>query len=255
MEPLLFAFRYFSNLPIPGKAGWDEKTTAASLTWLPLTGAVIGICLAVLAIFFRNIGFPQTPALLAISIAALDLWVGSARFVDGFAKTAEGMFSGLGSKRSLEMMRDSRIGARGALGLVLAALAKVLLLAELSLQADFFYVLVFYPCWSRWAVSFCAYAYPAAEEEGMAFFFKIGQKPAYIIMGSAFMLLVLLLMPRHFYAGALLSFAALLFCNSLVLSRLGGQTEETYGLAAVATELSFLFFCALSGLLFGYIGG
>ena len=255
MEPLLFAFRYFTNLPLPGSARWDEKTAAASMTWLPLTGAVLGICLAALALFFGNAGFPRTPSLLATAVVALELWIGGARFVDGFARTAEGLFSGLGAKRSLEMIRDSKVGVRGALGLMLVVLAKVLILAELSLQADFFFVLLFYPCWSRWAVGFSAYAYHVAEDEGMAFFFKIGQKPAYIILSSAFMLLILLLMPRHFYAAALFSFAAILFSNSLTQSRLGGQTEETYGLVAVTAELSFLLFCGLSGLLFGYIGG
>jgi cobalamin synthase len=99
-------------------------------------------------------------------------------------------------------------------------------------------------------VSFAMLRYHAAKEEGMAFFFKTGQKPVYIILSSVFTLLVLALMPRYFYLAALASFAAVLFCCSQIQLRFGGQTEETYGLVAITAELSFLLFTAISGWIF-----
>ena len=250
MAPLFFAFRYFTNLPFPGELRWNKETAAASLTWLPFTGLTLGIGLALLEVFFQTTGFPQLPHLRALLSVLLELWMGGALAVDGFGKTCEGFFSGLSRTRRTQLMQESYLSVRGVLGLVFWALGKTLLLAELSLQGGFLYILLFYPCWSRWAISFTACRYAVASDEGMAFFFKIGQKPAYGILSSAFMLLVLMFMPRHFYLAALASFAALLFCCSLVQARLGGQSEGTYGFSAVSAELTFLLFSALSGLAF-----
>ncbi|MCL1849560.1 MAG: adenosylcobinamide-GDP ribazoletransferase, partial [Clostridiales bacterium] len=129
------------------------------------------------------------------------------------------------------------------------------LLAELSLHGDLLFVALFTPCWGRWAVSFTASYYPVASDEGMAYFFKAGQKQIYIILSSAFMLLVLFLMPVYFYIAALASSLAVLYCGNLVQARLGGHSLDTYGLAAVTAELSFLLFTAASGAVFRMIGG
>ncbi|MCL1849464.1 MAG: adenosylcobinamide-GDP ribazoletransferase, partial [Clostridiales bacterium] len=73
MDALLFAFRYYTNLPLPGEPKWDDKTAAASLSWLPLTGLAVGLCLAALAAFFQSADFPLYPALKALLIMGMEL--------------------------------------------------------------------------------------------------------------------------------------------------------------------------------------
>ena len=152
-------------------------------------------------------------------------------------------------------MKDSRLGGMGAIGLVFMLLAKASILAELSFRKEFLYVLLFYPCWSRWALSFAACNYPVAEEEGMAYFFKTGQKPAYSIFAGSFTLVVLILMPNVFYLAVLASFTALLFCCRQVQARLGGQTEDAYGLSSTVAELTFLLVSVFTTGLLSGIGG
>ena len=151
-------------------------------------------------------------------------------------------------------MGNSQLGIRGAAGLVFALIAKTALLAELSYHADYIFALLFYPCWSRWAASFAACNYQVAKEEGMAYFFKAGQKPMYAVLSSVFVVGILILMPRPFYLAVLPSFLCVLFCCAQTQARLGGQTEDTYGLAAVTAELSFLLCYALSAVIYqGYL--
>lgn len=83
----------------------------------------------------------------------------------------------------------------------------------------------------------------------MAYFFKVNQKPVYIILSSAFTLMALMLTTNFLYIGALGSFIVVVFCCSVISSRLGGHTEESYGMAAVVSELSLLFLSAASGLI------
>ena len=250
MEPLLFAFRYFTNLPLPRESRWDENTTASSLTWLPLTGAAVGCCLAALAILMRNIGFPQYPMLSGVLILAMELWTGGTLFLDGFCKTIDVLFARPGTVRRLEIISERYLGTKGAMGCMITLLAKVSLIAEFSAYDDFIYVVLFYPCWSRWAFSFASSNYMVLRDEGMAFFFKINQKPMYIILSSAFMITTLLFMPAYFYLAALASFLVILFLCSLIQNRMGGHTEETYGLVSIAGELSLLLLCGVSKALF-----
>ncbi len=251
MKSLFFAFFYFTNLPVIREPGWDDENAAASLAWLPLTGLVIGLCLAALYAFCLSTGFPRNPVLLAIMIMGLELWIGGSRYIEGFSKTCDGIFAGLGGKRGLEMTSDSHIGRKGVIGLVFASLAKSFLLAELSASGGFIKLLIFYPCWTRWAYSFAACVFQVAGDAGMASFFKVSQKPSYIILSSAFTIMILMMTPAAFYAGALLSFLVIWFYCSLTQSRFGGFNEEAYGLIAVVAELSFLFFCAISVYSFG----
>ena len=44
MESIVFAFRFFTNLPFPGRSKWQEETAARALGWLPLTGLWAGVC-------------------------------------------------------------------------------------------------------------------------------------------------------------------------------------------------------------------
>ncbi len=245
MDSLIFAFHFFTNLPLPGETDWNEQTAAASLTWLPLTGLILGLMLAALRLFSQNIGFPQSAPLAMLLLMAAELWVGGALFLDGFSDSCDGLFSRREREKMLLIMKDSNLGAMGALGLIFALAAKLFLLAELSAQGDFFYVLIFYPCWSRWAVNFGVYHFPIAKNEGLALFFKSAQKPAYFILGSAFVIIVLFFMPRYFPLAALASLLVLIFSALQIQNRLGGQTGDTYGMLSMTAELSFLLFAAV----------
>jgi adenosylcobinamide-GDP ribazoletransferase len=245
MDALIFAFHFFTNLPLPGEADWNEKTAAASITWLPLTGLALGLVMASLRSLCQSLGFPQYPPLAVLLLLAAELWTGGTLLLDGFCDSCDGLFSRRDREQALLIMKDSRLGAMGALGLVFAFAAKLFLLTELSAQGDFLYILAFYPCWGRYAVNFGVYLFPAAKREGMAFFFKSAQKPAYFIAGSVFVCAVLLFMPFYFPLAALASLGLLIFFALRIQARLGGQTGDTYGMLNMAAELSFLFFAAL----------
>jgi adenosylcobinamide-GDP ribazoletransferase len=126
----LRALGFLTRLPMPAGAAGDM---AAALRWLPAAGAVIG-GVAAAALALAATVLPVVPAVL-VSIAATCLLTG-ALHEDGLADTFDAL--GAGSReRALEIMRDSRIGAHGALalGLVLALKASALMAMPLGLAA------------------------------------------------------------------------------------------------------------------------
>ncbi len=111
------------RLPIPG-----EKGLARSMGFFPLAGLLIGLLLAV-AYFLLTFLFPK-PLVLWLTLGWLALLTRSLH-LDGFSDTVDGFAAGGPKEKILEVMRDSRIGAFGVIGLILLIGAKYLALDQI----------------------------------------------------------------------------------------------------------------------------
>ena len=135
----LLALQFFTRVPVTGRlAGWVGFSPAmlrASAAHFPGVGWLVG---AVGAVVFLGIqaGLPgwagACVAALASTIATV--WMTGAFHEDGLADVADGLGGSADRLRALEIMKDSRIGAFGAIALVLALGLKVALLAALAMQ-------------------------------------------------------------------------------------------------------------------------
>lgn len=125
LRPLRIATRFLSRLPVPGDHTVRPGELAASLAWHPLVGALIGGLMGLAALPMAGL-----PALLrGALLTALSPLLTGAMHEDALADAADGLGGGLTRERALEIMRDSRVGAYGA---VAAAAAMLLRFAALS---------------------------------------------------------------------------------------------------------------------------
>uniref|UniRef100_UPI002024E5BA adenosylcobinamide-GDP ribazoletransferase n=2 Tax=unclassified Frankia TaxID=2632575 RepID=UPI002024E5BA len=132
-------FSLLSLLPVRGRVVLDRRTMGRAMTLAPLVGLVLGAIAAAVVVGFRLFtklpaappGTPAQPLLpAAIGIATLALLTRGLH-LDGLADVADGI--GAGRERALAAMRDSRLGAFGALALIFAVLVQV---AALSLAIN-----------------------------------------------------------------------------------------------------------------------
>lgn len=79
---------------------------------------------------FSSIILPLKVAVLLSMIASI--WITGAFHEDGFADACDGFGGGYTKERILEIMKDSRIGAFGAIGIILLLILKFLLLSEIN---------------------------------------------------------------------------------------------------------------------------
>lgn len=138
MDPLrhyLLALQYFTRVPVTGPlakwAGYSPRRLRASAAHFPGVGALVGLCAAGVAVGLLLVLKPSPLAFLvaaAASTVATVLLTGGLH-EDGLADVADGLGGGSDRDRALEIMKDSRLGAFGALALMLALLLKVSLLA------------------------------------------------------------------------------------------------------------------------------
>ncbi len=129
MRKLLAAFGFLTILPVPGSSNSAPQTLCASGAFFPLVGIVIGGAVGALA-WLLGLVLPQSVSALLVVIA---MWaISGGLHTDGLSDTADGFFSSKPRQRVLEIMKDSQIGAMGAVAIVVAILAKVICLGAMD---------------------------------------------------------------------------------------------------------------------------
>jgi adenosylcobinamide-GDP ribazoletransferase len=224
------------RMPIDGQAATERDAAAA---WAyPLAGALVGAIGGGLYWLLESLGVPAGPA-AGLALAAMLLTTGGLH-EDGLADLADGLGGGWTRERRLEIMRDSRIGAFGALTLMVALLIKWSALTEFN-SAEALAALVAAGAISRAPLGAAMRWLHHARADGLSR--HVGRPPALsaglgLALGLAAPLLVL-----GVYTGAAGAFAGLVLAGatlSLARVKLGGQTGDVLGATQQVSELAVL---------------
>jgi adenosylcobinamide-GDP ribazoletransferase len=204
--------------------------------WFPVVGLGIG---AVLVAVERAAGV-LFPALLAalLTVTAWKVLTGGLH-LDGLADCLDGV-AGRDAAHRLAIMRDSRIGAFGAIGLILFLLLEIAAVAELRPGLRWRALLVL-PAVARATPPLLSSLFPPATAEGHGATFRLGVRwsaaPLALVLALAFAWAALDL------PGLLLAVAAILIAVVFawfMATRLSGITGDVYGAAIEVAELAGL---------------
>lgn len=114
MSSFLLMLSFFTRIPIGNRLEYSDEKFIKGIILFPLTGFVVGIFLVV-PIFFNIASKPVE----AIFVIMLYLFITGAIHIDGLTDSLDGLLSNRDHARILEIMKDSRIGSFGAIGLIL----------------------------------------------------------------------------------------------------------------------------------------
>lgn len=120
------ALQFFTRLPIPRWVGFEEQWLQHAARYFPAVGLVVAVLTAAVYVISAYL-WPHSIAVLLSMIASI--YLTGAFHEDGFADTCDGFGGGASSERVLEIMKDSRIGAYGAIGIGLMLALKWMALA------------------------------------------------------------------------------------------------------------------------------
>ncbi len=126
----LTALMFYTRFPVKRIEGWSEEMLNKSTRYFPFIGILVG---GVGALFFygANLIFPVSLAVI-LSMVATILFTG-AFHEDGFADFCDGFGGGYSKERILEIMKDSRIGTYGTIGLLMVLVVKFLALTQIEI--------------------------------------------------------------------------------------------------------------------------
>ncbi|MCL5129225.1 adenosylcobinamide-GDP ribazoletransferase [Algibacter sp. L4_22] len=122
------ALMFYTRIPIPKGIQFKKEYSKASVKYLPLIGLLVGGVSAVILILLLTI----LPVSIAVTVSFISsLLLTGAFHEDGLADTVDGFGGGWNKEKILLIMKDSTIGAYGAIALVMALLLKFQLLVAL----------------------------------------------------------------------------------------------------------------------------
>lgn len=128
------ALMFLTRLPVPRFADHNPEYLKQSSKYFPLIGWIVGSISAVVFLIFNRF-FSIQISLLASIIAGI-LTTG-AFHEDGFADVCDAFGGGWTKEKILEIMKDSRLGTYGTIGLTSILSAKYLLLRDILGSATF----------------------------------------------------------------------------------------------------------------------
>lgn len=235
MRGALAALAFLTRLPMPRLEAADF---ARAPGWFAAAGLLIGAALAGVWVLAALV---WPPVVVALLVVAFGLLLTGALHEDGLADTFDGLGSGRPADRALEILRDSRIGAFGAMALVVGLGLRVAALAALGPLAPV--ALVAGQGLSRAGMVLVLragpYLRPSGAGTGMT-----GPLGAGVLPLAGAVAVALALAGWAFGPGALAGLAgvalAAFVLRQWALRRIGGITGDILGAVQVLGDLAFL---------------
>jgi adenosylcobinamide-GDP ribazoletransferase len=134
----LLSLQFFTRIPVTGRlaawVGYSPQMLRASAAHFPGVGWLVGLLVAALssALLLALPAGGFAPLIVAGLGTAFGIVLTGAFHEDGLADVADGLGGSLQRERALEIMKDSRVGAFGAIAISMALLTKVALVAQLA---------------------------------------------------------------------------------------------------------------------------
>ena len=236
------ALQFFTRIPIPAWVGFEPDWLQHAARYFVL----VGVCVAAVtcgvyvgAAYF----FPQAVAVLLSTVAGI--YLTGAFHEDGFADMCDGFGGGSSTERILDIMRDSRIGAYGAIGMLCLLALKLSALFYLPPTMLMASLLVAHTL-SRLAASAVIWQLAYARAEGKAKPLAQQMSDGEFVIAAATALLVIVITGL---AGWLSWLSLMLGCVAVVCAtlwlcrmfvrRIDGYTGDCLGAVQQLSEVAF----------------
>jgi len=141
-----------------------ENDLARSMVYFPFIGFLIGFILVNADKAMALVAIPQ--AVSSFLVIVLGVLVTRALHVDGLADTCDGLMGGHDHASRLAIMKDSRLGTAGAIGIVSVLIMKYLCLNNLY-EIERVAALLTAPALGRWSQMFMVFKSDYGRENGM----------------------------------------------------------------------------------------
>ena len=234
-EDIRAALGLLTRLPLSMDPDHGTRRGARAAWAYPIAGMAV----AAVAGLVGGLGafFGLAPAMVAGLVLAVSAILTGAMHEDGLADSLDGLWGGWDRARRLEIMKDSRIGTYGVLGLVITLLLRWSALTVLAASGGLFWVLVGAAAVSRGAMVGVMAALPHAREDGLSH--GVG-RPDDRITGIALAIAALVGLVTLGLVPMIWAAIAAVGCGAIARARIGGQTGDILGAVQQVSEVAIL---------------
>jgi adenosylcobinamide-GDP ribazoletransferase len=240
---LLLALQFLTRVPVR-LARFEPPELNHSARYFPMVGALVGVFGAAVYVGAALLWPPLVAALLSMAATA---WLTGGFHEDGLADTCDGLGGAVKRERALAIMKDSRLGSYGALGLLLTLGLKAALLADLGSIERAACAIVFAHAFSRAApvvlLATLHYGGDAEQARAKPMAQQVSRIDVLIAVASALLLAALLVPPLGTLPVAVATVAAVVVTACMhrwLRRRLGGYTGDALGATQQWCEVALL---------------
>jgi len=244
------ALQFFTRLPIPRWVGFDAAWLHQSSRYFPLVGIVVA---AIAAAVYAAAALVLPAPVAALLSTAAGIYATGAFHEDGFADMCDGFGGGMTRERVLEIMKDSRIGAYGAIGTICMLGVKCATLAMLP-PATAMAALFFAHPLSRLAATALIWRMDYARDEGKSKPLaqkmstgEFGLAACTVLLAAAILLNGGWLHWQAAVAAVLAASAGTVWLGVKFQRRIGGYTGDCLGAVQQVAE-AVIYLCVLGSL-------
>jgi adenosylcobinamide-GDP ribazoletransferase len=126
-----YALMFYTRIPLPSLDSTDQNIQDHASRYFPLIGWLVG---AICAGSFLGLNMLFTQEVSVVLAVLIGIYTTGAFHEDGLADTCDGLGGGWDKAQILDIMKDSRVGTYGLVGLGFALMLKVTLLAQLPIE-------------------------------------------------------------------------------------------------------------------------
>ncbi|MCD1146945.1 adenosylcobinamide-GDP ribazoletransferase [Peptoniphilus sp. KCTC 25270] len=233
MKELILALQFLTRFPIPIAVPFNNQTLAKSLFFFPIVSGMIGFIVGIV----YQILFPYNP--MVSSAISLLVWylLNGGLHLDGLADMFDGFLSNRDKERTLEIMKDSRVGTFGVMSLIFIFLIKYTFLSATSIGCIEMALTLIY---ARIGVLFLIGFFSPAKKDGLGIMFQENGKPPFLFSIFLWGILGVFYEPKMLFL-LILSLACSFLLGVWSNKKIGGVTGDIFGAVMEINEAVVLF--------------
>jgi len=238
------AVMFFTRIPCPKWVDHSEEYLNKASMYFPLIGWIVGGASA-LIFWVAAYLFPAPIALILSMITSI--LITGAFHEDGFADVCDGFGGGWTKAKILEIMKDSRVGSYGVIGMILMLGTKFTVLNQINAHM-IPVILVAGHSISRFASTTIIYTHHYVKENEDSKAKPLAKKMTLseLLISAIFGLLPLLLLGNYIFAFTIIPvFLIRWYLTYYFVKWIGGYTGDCLGAAQQVTEVTFYLFSGL----------
>ncbi|KXG78925.1 adenosylcobinamide-GDP ribazoletransferase [Thermotalea metallivorans] len=237
MKRFILMVQFLTRIPLPVNVKADEEDFLQGVVYFPLVGLLIGMFIVSFYYMGDHLGGTFLAAVMAVTIEVL---ITGGLHLDGLGDTFDGIYSNRPKDRVLEIMKDSRLGTNGALGIFMTILLKIAFIYSMD-RPMVYGVLLLMPVFSRLCLVYGSRFSVYARDSGMGNLY-IGKVNNLHLAITVVLTVLISLVNLWALPFLLIGYLFSIFYIKHITDKIGGMTGDTLGALCELSEIVYLLY-------------
>ncbi len=246
INSLITAFQMFSVIPMPS-IEYNDKNMRYMLSWLPLIGGVVGMCLWLWVMLAQRMQLGDLA--YAAGLAVIPVLISGGIHMDGFCDTVDALSSHALPEKKRQILKDSNAGAFAVIAMTTYMLIYTAACSQLERSTQTAIYLGLQQMLARCLGGYASLRYPSSSQHGMQYTFQKAADTRAIVPVYIWMLIsaggMVLFAPLCGILSAGAGFLCLAYLRSMARREFEGMSGDLAGWLITVSSLMMLLVYAL----------